>query len=288
MSRANRDGEDGDTTRLVKLQQDWDDLAKIDPMWAICSDPAKQQGKWPVTDFFTTGRHQLRNVLETIGSLGVVLSRGVALDFGCGLGRLTQALAEEFDRVYGVDISREMIERAERLNKFGEKCKYVVNPMGHLRIFDDDSFDFIYTDIVLQHMPPGLMLGYIREFIRTLKVEGILVFRVPIQRLDQDIETINLRRLPKYHPKRIWNKLRGLLVGHDQTDRYYRLAALGLSKSWLYNRFGFRPEIQMHTLDEAVIRKLIIERGAKLIKFEKQADELSKMLYATVIVLKPI
>jgi SAM-dependent methyltransferase len=273
---------------LDKLRQDWDDLAKVDPMWAICSDPTKQQGKWEVDEFFVTGKHQIRQALDTVDGLDVVLNTGTALDFGCGIGRLTQALAEEFDRVYGVDISPKMIERADQFNRFGEKCRYILNTQSDLQIFDDKFFDFIYTYIVLQHMPPDLMLGYLREFIRTLKASGILMFQVPIQRLEQDTKTIYLKSLPRYHPHRVINKLRGILVGHGLTDRYYRLRKLGIPKTWLYKVFGFRPEIQMHTLDEAVITKLIIDQGAEIVHIEKREDELSRMLCAEFIVVKPI
>jgi len=49
-----------------------------------------------------------------IESLGVEPSGGRALDFGCGLGRLTQPLAERFDEAVGVDIAASMIEGARR------------------------------------------------------------------------------------------------------------------------------------------------------------------------------
>jgi SAM-dependent methyltransferase len=274
-------------SKLNKLQQDWDDLAKIDPMWAICSDPTKDQNKWDVAEFFATGRQQIQRVLETIRGLDVVLNTGTALDFGCGVGRLTQALADEFNQVYGVDISPIMIERADQFNRFGEKCRYILNFQADLRIFNDNFFDFIYTYIVLQHMPPDLMLGYLNEFIRTLKAGGILMFQVPIQRLERDIKAAYLKSLPIYHPHRVLNKLKGMSIGHSVTDRYYKLRKLGIPETWLYKVFGFRPEIQMHTLDEGVIRNLMMDLGAKIIHFEKREDPLSKMLWADIAVAKP-
>ena len=43
-------------------------------------------------------------------------ARDRALDFGCGVGRLTRALGDRFDAVVGVDISAGMVEQARRLN----------------------------------------------------------------------------------------------------------------------------------------------------------------------------
>jgi SAM-dependent methyltransferase len=273
--------------KLDKFQRDWDDLAKIDPMWAICSDPAMQHGKWNADDFFETGRRQIQQTLTALNDLDATPDKGTALDFGCGIGRLTQALAEEFDRVYGVDISPEMIERAGQFNRFPEKCIYVLHTRNDLQIFDTGIFDFIYTYIVLQHMPPDLMLGYLGEFVRILRPGGILVFQVPIQRLEYDAKKIHLISLPRYHPERVMNKLVGILLGHNLADRYYRLRRLGIPKAWLYERFGLRPEIQMHTLDEAVITRLMVDQGMKVVHIQKWEDEASKMVSAEFVVAKP-
>ncbi len=44
-----------------------------------------------------------QSLWEHLYSLGVTIPHGKALDFGCGVGRVTQALAQYFDEVYGVD-----------------------------------------------------------------------------------------------------------------------------------------------------------------------------------------
>jgi SAM-dependent methyltransferase len=72
-----------------------------------------------------------------------------------------------------------MIEIAKELNKHGDRCRYVLNTRGDLSVFADGYFDFIYSNITLQHMPPGLMKAYVAEFLRTLAPEGVLVFQLP-------------------------------------------------------------------------------------------------------------
>ena len=93
--------------------------------------------------------------------------------------RLSQALATRFDRVDGVDISRSMLDMAERLNRFEETCSYHHNPESDLRLFDDGSFTFVYSNITLQHIPPPLALGYISEFVRVIRNNGLAVFQLP-------------------------------------------------------------------------------------------------------------
>jgi len=276
---------------LERLQQDWNALAEIDPMWAICSDPNKSHGGWSIDEFFRTGKDGIGHVLEMANSLGIPLKKGIVLDFGCGMGRLTQALAEEFETCYGVDISPKMIDLANRFNRFGDKCRYVVNPRNDLMLFADCFFDLIYTENVLQHMPPDLMKEYLKEFVRTLRPSGVLVFQVPIQRLVEDNRTQYLKSLPRYHPQRILNKLRGILIGHNITERYYRLRKLGFlrrlgfSKKWLYEKLGFRPNIPMYCLEESEINELIASTGAMTAHIAKFID--GDNLNAMFVVVKP-
>lgn len=163
---------------LRETQEHWTQLGKDDPFWAVLTDPNKRDGRWDPAEFFQTGVEEIKNVLEHLQSLRVNVLKGKALDFGCGVGRLSQALAQHFEEVHGVDISSSMLEHANRFNQFGGKCTYHLNGAPDLRIFPDASFDFIYTAIVLQHMDPQYQIGYITEFFRLLKPGGIVEFQV--------------------------------------------------------------------------------------------------------------
>ena len=80
------------------------------------------------------------------------LRRGRALDFGCGVGRLTQALALHFDAVTGVDISGPMLEHARAHNRLGERVTYVHNTRPDLACFADGSFDCITIGFGLRNV----------------------------------------------------------------------------------------------------------------------------------------
>jgi SAM-dependent methyltransferase len=60
---------------------------------------------------------------------------------GCGLGRITHALAQHFDESVGVDISEEMARRAQDLNADVPSALFVLNVANDLARFDDASFD---------------------------------------------------------------------------------------------------------------------------------------------------
>jgi SAM-dependent methyltransferase len=151
----------------------WDELGRRDPHWAILSEPGKQ-GSWDDEGFFATGRTEVDATLTDIGDL--LAARDTALDFGCGLGRLSQAMAAHFASVTGVDVAQSMVEGARARNAFPDRVSYVVNTAATLP-FDDAAFDFVYSNLVLQHVPPPGAEGYISELVRVLRPGGVLVFQ---------------------------------------------------------------------------------------------------------------
>ena len=108
-------------------------------------------------EFFGSGEVHVRELVGRLTELGLP-THGVVLDFGCGVGRLTQAFADHFDEAWGIDIAPSMIEGAEAFNHHGSRVHYVVNDTSDLRRFDDATFDLVFSVIVLQHIRPDISL----------------------------------------------------------------------------------------------------------------------------------
>jgi SAM-dependent methyltransferase len=164
---------------LDDLQRNWEAFGEIDPLWAILTDPSKKNNRWNPEEFFASGEVEIDCLMDSVAALPLSLTRETALDFGCGVGRLTQALCRQFQRCDGVDIAGSMIRLARTYNRFGDRCQYHVNDAGDLRMFEDGRFDLIYSNLVLQHIPPKYSARYIRDFVRVLKRNGVAVFQVP-------------------------------------------------------------------------------------------------------------
>ena len=162
-----------------KYRQQWEHLGKLDPYWAVLSDHSKRGRKWESTEFFHTGEFEIAALMERVKFLGLNISRGRALDFGCGVGRLTQALSGHFAEVLGVDISSSMLDEARRANATKTNIKFFQNTDQNLALFADNSVDFIYSNIVLQHMPKERQLKFLSEFFRILAEGGTAVFQTP-------------------------------------------------------------------------------------------------------------
>lgn len=168
---------------LKELQRNWNEFGRTDPLWAILTSPEKKDNKWPIDEFFKTGIQEIDIVMEHVRSIHIDNQHRKALDFGCGVGRLTQALTNHYDEVYGIDIAPSMIELANKYNKYIDKCYYILNGSNDLKLFGDDNFDFIYSKLVLQHMRSEYSKAYIKEFLRILAPNGVLVFQIPSRKV---------------------------------------------------------------------------------------------------------
>src|SRR5438046_2204968 len=111
---------------LQKLRRHWDRFAAKDPMWAILTSPGTEGGRWDRAAFARSGTEHIAGLVQYLDEIGIGLPqrRQRALDFGCGIGRLTVPLANYFDRVDGVDISELMLSRASALNPAPERIAY--------------------------------------------------------------------------------------------------------------------------------------------------------------------
>jgi SAM-dependent methyltransferase len=167
----------GTVVNIEETQKNWTALGEHDAMWVVLTDPAKKGNRWTEEDFFETGRREVREVFERLRRAGVAPMLGRALDFGCGLGRLSQALAGSFASVDGVDISSSMIRQAIGFNKFPDRVKYHVNSRADLSAFPAGGYDFVCSMIALQHIPPNFQRSYIRDFLRLLKPGGAACFQ---------------------------------------------------------------------------------------------------------------
>lgn len=206
---------------LESLKRNWTELGASDPLWAILTDPSKTGNRWNEDDFFATGVAQVNEMMVRIACMCPRAGKRRALDFGCGVGRLTQPLGAHFEEVIGVDISSSMVERARSYNRWGDRCRYVVNDTHDLRIFPDGHFDFICSYIVLQHMQPRYAREYIAEFVRVLAPGGVLLFqltdtllilRSPLRRLVRDVGHFAYTRLylPLFEPRKAYFEMYGI------------------------------------------------------------------------------
>ena len=92
---------------------------------------------------------------------------GKVLDYGCGDGQFSQRILPRCDQVYGVDVSKSVIERAKK--RFPEPMFLVIDPEKELP-FPDGFFDTICAIDVMEHLLDTESVLF--EFNRVLKPDG--------------------------------------------------------------------------------------------------------------------
>lgn len=239
-----------------EFSRDWEEFAKLDPKWSIVSDPKKKYGLWDDVDFFKTGEHEIDDFFREIKLLNISFDDDVALDFGCGIGRLSRALSPHFKKVFGVDIASGMIEIAKKLNNKAN-VEFLLNNRTDLSIFTDKNFSLIYSSITLQHIPSRVIIKqYLKEFLRVLKLEGILYFQLP-----------QIREYSLW-----WDfilKTRSLF--------FHFLVTMGVPRNFCFKYLHIGPYMKMNYLSEDEIRT-VFNNQAQIIKINNSGSVFASYL----------
>ena len=227
-------------------EQDWDSLAAIDPLWAILSDPAKRHGRWQPGEFMATGERDVAYLLSVAERSDRPLERRRALDFGCGVGRLTRALAGRFDEAVGVDVSGEMIRQAEAGGTDIDNIRFVHDGTPNLVRLGPGAFDLVLSLFVLQHFPSARAIAQtVAVLAARVGPGGVLILQVPAP--------VPLRH--RLQPRR----------------RLYRtLEAFGVDAAVLQRRLGLTP-IRMTGISQVVVRSILHERGLTMLEVHTDA-----------------
>src|SRR5581483_7561814 len=126
-----------------------------------------------VEDFFASGDADVHAIFDDIAAYqGHEFRPRGALDFGCGVGRLTRALAARCPSVTGVDVAPTMLRLAR------ESCPEAT----FLDRLPDRKFDLICSLIVFQHIPTRRGEAILEELLARLNPGGVAVLQFTIRR----------------------------------------------------------------------------------------------------------
>lgn len=161
--------------RSEEMRSFWDARAAENAMWYIHSQLDFSHPD--VHEFWRSGEHNLDATLQPFG----LRFRGDerVLEIGCGIGRMTRALAARAAEVVGVDVSEEMVRRGREALADVANVRLQVGTGTDLAGLDDAAFDVCYSFIVFQHIPePAITCSYVAEIGRVLRPGGWTLFQV--------------------------------------------------------------------------------------------------------------
>jgi SAM-dependent methyltransferase len=155
---------------------DWKQLAATEPYWAVVTHPeykTSELGPEAIEAFYASGRREMAEFAGELATLlGAPLKVGSALDFGCGVGRLAEAMTLYADRVAGYDVAPAMLEIARARGK----------PIAYADALPEGPFDWINSYIVFQHIPPARGLVLLEQLLDRLAPGGVISLQFTVWR----------------------------------------------------------------------------------------------------------
>jgi ubiquinone/menaquinone biosynthesis C-methylase UbiE len=157
--------------------EEWRALAREDrALRNILAWPGKDDD-WTEDEFYETGEADWRDFSRHWRHYSADLG-GTCVEIGCGAGRITRALASDFERVVALDVSPEMIERARAVTPDHVEFELVEGPAIPL---PDAEADAVFSVHVLQHLERfEAVRHYLAEARRVLRPGGSLMVHITL------------------------------------------------------------------------------------------------------------
>jgi hypothetical protein len=177
-----------DPANLVVLfdhvAREWEKLGRDQPAWSVLSvdayksdDPSKIGAA-----FYKTGISEARRLLNSLQRHGIEPPFEKAVEYGCGLGRISIPLAQHCRQLYAYDISAPHLHLAkayaERAGAQNIQFERVVRPDQGI----EQGYDLYYSALVYQHNPPPLIFRLVNQALEGLAPRGVAVFQLPVFR----------------------------------------------------------------------------------------------------------
>lgn len=159
--------------RIDEAKQKWNRLAKKNARYYVLTDKGESITE---DEFREAGRRDVEtHVLgdELLMSNLTPTAEKIALEIGCGIGRLSEFLAPHFRKLYAVDISEEMINQAKGRLVSIKNIDFIATDGVSFPI-PSSSVDFVFSFIVFQHMPDKAVIRKnMEEIARVLQTKGV-------------------------------------------------------------------------------------------------------------------
>ena len=170
---------------MRRSDENWEQLAREEPYYGVLTDATflgAARSPEALRDFFSTGEADAVWLLDLAVRVGgTEFHPRSALDFGCGVGRLAIPMARRVAQVTGIDVAPTMIALAIRHRDAAglENVQFRTFSEAQAR---EEAFDFVYSLIVLQHIPPSDGYERIGWLLDRVTPGGIAALHVVISR----------------------------------------------------------------------------------------------------------
>ena len=161
---------------------DWTNIGDTEPFYGVLANPMflkENLSPENLKAFWRAGRLDVNYFLLLVRQHFGEFTPKTALDFGCGVGRLTRGIAKHVDQVTGVDISPGMLRHARR---------GAPRNAHFVRAIPDEPVDWIVSHIVFQHIPPPRGYALFRQLLDRLAPGGAFVIQFTLYKDETFLE----------------------------------------------------------------------------------------------------
>jgi SAM-dependent methyltransferase len=196
--------------------RDWAMIGEREPYFGVLTHPRFKRENLNdehIADFFASGHGDIARALGRMRAAFGSFDPRSALDFGCGVGRLTRALAAQTGDAVGVDISPGMLAEARRYK--GTDAIFVES-------IPERQFDWVMSIIVLQHIPPERGYAIVNTLLGAIAPGGGITLQITFARAPQHDHSVGGRLIigpnnawPATPPRAAPAMPEGVMLMHD-------------------------------------------------------------------------
>jgi len=164
------------------VRRAWERLGSDQPFHSVLTEARYLPGRFAESEaeFWRSGETEANVLAGYLANLGLLrLGDASVLEYGCGVGRVTMALADQARQVNAYDFSESHLalarERGTALGRTNVRLMLIDSPLD----IAFEPCDLFYSRIVLQHNPPPIIGHLLRKLIHALRPGGVGVFQVP-------------------------------------------------------------------------------------------------------------
>jgi SAM-dependent methyltransferase len=167
-----------------RVRETWTHLGKASPHYSVLTGTQflpQKMSEESVEVFYASGVDEAETIAAMLERFAFSRrEEKICVEYGCGLGRVTLALAKMFNVVHGYDISPTHLALAENRARETRATNVKFHLCSAELIVEDlEPCDFFYSRLVFQHNPPPLMRALIDSALKSLRVGGMGIFQVP-------------------------------------------------------------------------------------------------------------
>lgn len=168
---------------MLSTDKAWEKFGREEPYFGVLADEkfTREQLDRNRDEFFASGEGAVAEIIDRFERHFGQLGRGRVLDHGCGVGRLSIALARRFHEVVALDVSPSMLREAEANTRAFNATNIRLAQADDVLSNGLGTFDFVNSHMVLQHVPVGRGLRILSSLVDRVAPGGGFHFHLSIR-----------------------------------------------------------------------------------------------------------